>query len=149
MAFGDTAVQLDFTLNTGSTKILQYRVVRLTSSNTVVHTTGVSTAATGPRPFGIAQEQISNIFPSTGKGYIAVRAFGVSKVQASTKAIKVGSYLTITSGAVSSTNFLGGTVKATTSNAQGSFIIGVALTSQAATATPGLIAAMISPIGRG
>lgn len=149
MAFGDSAVQIDLTKTAGSTKQIQYRVVTLTSGNVVIHTTGVSTGAAGMRVFGVLQEQVSNVFPSTGKAPLAVRVFGISKVQGSTKAIKAGAFLTVTSGAVATTNFLGGCVKGTTSNAQGVYQFGIALTSQAASATPGLITAFIAPIGRG
>src|SRR5512135_1943741 len=145
MAFG-LNVNLDVTKVMGSTKFLRFRVVTLTSGDVVVHTTGSATGAAGVRYFGIAQDQPRS-FPSTqGKFAQPVRVIGISKVQASTKAIKVGSYLTGATGAVGSTTFLGGCARATTSNAQGVWVFGIALTSQAATATPGYIAAFISPM---
>lgn len=148
MAFG-LNVNLDVTKVMGSTKFLKFRVVTLSSGDTVVHTTGVTTGAAGARALGVAQDAPKS-YPSTqGKIAQPIRVIGISKVQGSTKAIKIGSYLTMTSGAVASTSYLGGCCKATTSNAQGVWVFGIALTSQAAAATPGLIAAFVAPIGRG
>lgn len=148
MAFG-LNVNLDVTKVMGSTKFLRFRVVTLTSGDVVNHTTGVTTGAAGVRAFGIAQDQPRS-FPSTqGKFAQPIRVIGISKIQGSTKAIKVGSYLTPTTGAVASTSFLGGCVRATTSNAQAVWVLGIALTSQAASASPGYITAFVSPIGRG
>jgi len=148
MAFG-LNVNLDVTKLMGSTKFLRFRVVTLTSGDVVLHTTGVTTGAAGVRAFGVAQDQ-PRTFPSTqGKIAQPIRVIGISKIQASTKGIKVGQGLTMTSGAVASTSFLGGCVKATTSNAQGVWLVGIALTSTAARASPGYIAAFVAPIGRG
>lgn len=148
MAFG-LNVNLDITKTMGSTKALRFRVVTLTSGDVINHSTGVTTGAAGVRALGVLQDQPRS-FPSTqGKLPLPVRVIGISKVQGSTKAIKIGSYLTMTSGAVASTSFLGGCVKATTSNAQGVWVVGIALTSQAASAAPGYIAAFVAPIGRG
>lgn len=147
MAFG-LNVNLDVTKVMGSTKFLRYRVVTLTSGDVVNHTTGVTTGGAGVRIFGVAQDQPRS-FPSTqGKIAQPIRVIGISKVQGSTKAIKVGSFLCGTTGAVASTSFLGGCCRATTAAGQGVHVFGIALTSQAASATPGYISAFVSPIGR-
>lgn len=146
---GELNINWDIGFPMGSTKFLRYRTVTLTSASVIVHTTGVTTGAAGVRAFGVAQDQPRS-FPSTqGKIVQPVRFGGITKVQASTRGIKVGQYLTMTSGAVASTSFLGGCVKATTSNAQGVWVVGVALTSMAAGASPGYIMMAIAPIGRG
>jgi len=146
MAYGLNA-GLDFSKTMGSTNIIRYRVVRLTSGNVIIHTTGPSTAgvaATTRRAYGVVQDGPRS-FPSTqGKYELPVRAIGWSKVQASTKAIKAGALLTHSSGAVGTTTYLGGCVKASTAATQD--VIGFALTSQAATATPGLIAAFLHAV---
>ena len=146
MAFGLNA-GLDFSKVMGSTNIIRFRVVRLTSGNVIIHTTGPSTAGAANstrRAYGVIQDGPRS-FPSTqGKYELPVRAIGWSKVQASTKAIKAGAVLTHSSGAIGTTTYLGGCAKASTAVTQDAF--GFALTSQAATATPGLIAAFLVPI---
>lgn len=108
--------------------IIQFRLVALTSGGGVKHTTGVSTGVAAIRPFGVAQER------STGAGrMIQVMHQGVTKVAASTGAIKVGQYLRQTSGAASTASNLGGTVKASTSQSA-YYSIGQAMTSCAAAA---------------
>lgn len=108
--------------------IIQYRVVVQTSGGGVKHSTGVSTGTAAVRPFGVAQER------STGSGrMIQIMHQGLTKVAASTGAIKAGQYLRATSGAASTATNLGGTVRAAT--AQSAFyVIGQAHTSCAAAA---------------
>lgn len=146
MAFG-LNVGLDFPAVMGSTSIIRFRVVRFTSGGVIIHTTGPSTAgvaATTRRAYGVVQDGPRS-FPSTqGKYELPVRYLGWTRVQASTKAIKRGALLTHSSGAIGTTTYLGGCVKASTANTQD--VLGWAYTSQAATATPGLIAMILAPI---
>lgn len=108
--------------------VIQYRLVVQTSGGGVKPSTGLSTGTAAVRPVGVAQEK------STGAGrMIQIMHQGITKVAASTGAIKAGQYLRQTSGAASTATNLGGTVKAAT--AQSAFyIIGQALSSAAAAA---------------
>jgi len=108
--------------------VIQYRLVVLTSGGGVKPSTGLSTGTAAVRPLGVAQDK------TTGSGRnVPVMTFGVSKVAASTGAIKKGQYLRQTTGAASTATNLGGTVKAAT--AQSAFyVIGQAMTSCAAAA---------------
>jgi hypothetical protein len=108
--------------------VIQYRCVVLTSGGGVKPSTGQSTAAGWVRVIGVAQDK------TTGAGRIVpVLHQGVTKVAASTKAIKVGQYLRATSGAASTATNLGGTVRPTTSDLL-TYAIGQALSSCAAAA---------------
>lgn len=108
--------------------VQQYRCVVLTSGGGVKPSTGVSTGLAAVRIIGVAQDK------TTGAGrMVAVMHQGVTKVAASTKAIKVGQYLRQTSGAASTATNLGGTVMASTSQSA-YYSIGQALTSCAAAA---------------
>jgi hypothetical protein len=108
--------------------LLQFRLVVLTSGGGIKHSTGVSTGAAAIRPLGVVQE------PITAAGRMAaVMLTGISKVAASTKAIKRGAFLRATSGAASTASNLGGTVRPTTSESL-NYSIGQALTSCAAAA---------------
>lgn len=137
----------DISMRTGSTSFLANRMVRVSASETVVHTTGPSTGATGVRPFGVALNAPTASTSSTGSA-VAVRTFGIVQVEASSAAITAGSLLRCTSGAVASTSRLGGTVKMTTALALGVYSVGIALTSAAAGTGRRLISAFIAPIGR-
>jgi hypothetical protein len=146
MAYGLNA-GLDIAVVMGSTNIIRFRVVRFTSNGTIVHTTGPSTATalnSSRHPFGVVQDG-PRTFPSTqGKIELPVRVVGWTRVQASTKAIKAGQLMTVSSGAIGTTTFLGGCVKPTTAITQAA--IGWALTTQAATATPGLVSVFLTPV---
>lgn len=108
--------------------IQQYRLVVLTSGGGVKPSTGVSTGTAAIRPIGVAQDK------TTGSPrMVAVMHQGVTKVAASTKAIKTGQYLRATSGAASTATNLGGTVMASTLQSA-YYSIGQALTSCAAAA---------------
>lgn len=108
--------------------VIQFRLVVQTSGGGCKPSTGVSTGTAAVRPIGVAQDK------STGGGrVVAIMHQGITKVAASTGAVKAGQYLRATSGAASTATNLGGTVKAAT--AQSAFyIIGQALTSCAAAA---------------
>ncbi len=146
MAYGMNA-GLDITAVMGSTNVIRFRVVRLSSDGNFVHTTGPSTATalnSSRHPFGVVQDG-PRTFPSTqGKFELPLRYMGWTKVQASTKAIKFGQLLTVSSGAIGTTTYLGGCVKPTTAITQAA--IGFAVSTQAATATPGLISMVLSPV---
>ncbi len=146
MAYGMNA-GLDITAVMGSTNVIRFRVVRLSSAGNFVHTTGPSTATalnSSRHPFGVVQDG-PRTFPSTqGKFELPLRYMGWTKVQASTKAIKFGQLLTVSSGAIGTTTYLGGCVKPTTAITQAA--IGFAVSTQAATATPGLISMVLSPV---
>lgn len=108
--------------------LIQYRLVLLTSGGGLKHTTGVSTGTAAIRPIGVVQEPIS------AAGRMAeVMLNGVTKLAASTGAIKKGAYVRQTSGAASTASNLGGTVKAATA-VSAYYTIGQALTSCAAAA---------------
>lgn len=102
---------------TASTSFIQYRVVTLTSAGAVKHTTGLSTGATQTIPYGVSQEAPIASTSSTGR-LVAVMVSGITKVEASSRAIKIGDFLRATSGAVASTSRLGGTVRPTTAVAR-------------------------------
>jgi len=108
--------------------LIQYRLVVLTSGGGIKHSTGLSTGTAAVRPLGVVQE------PVTAAGRMAsVMLQGVTKVAASTKAIKAGAWLRQTSGAASTASNLGGTVMAATA-VSAYYTIGQALTSCAAAA---------------
>ena len=108
--------------------LIQYRLVVVTSGGGVKHSTGISTGTAAVRPVGVVQDR------TTGAGRtVAVMHEGVTKVAASTRAIKVGQYLRATSGAASTASNLGGTVRPST-NQSAYHSIGQALTSCAAAA---------------
>lgn len=145
MAFGLNA-GLDYTAVMGSTNVIRFRLVRFTSGGVIIHTTSPSTATAGStkRAYGVVQDGPRS-FPSTqGKFELPVRYAGWTKVQASTGAIKRGALLTQSSGGIATTSFKAGCVKATTAATQA--ILGFAYTSQAATATPGLITMLLNPL---
>lgn len=108
--------------------LIQYRLVILTSGGGIKHSTGLSTGVAAVRPLGVVQEAVS----AAGRT-AAVMLAGISKVAASTKAIKTGQYLRQTTGAASTASNLGGTVMAAT-NASAYYTIGQALSSCAAAA---------------
>src|SRR6266699_3917479 len=116
MAYGLNA-GLDIALPMGSTNIIRFRVVRITSGGTIVHTTGPSTATalnSSRHPFGVVQDGPRS-FPSTqGKIELPVRYAGWTRVQASTAAIKFGVLVTCSSGVLATTSYKAGCVKATT-----------------------------------
>ena len=122
---------LDQTAISASTLLQQYRVVRVSAAGTgapaVVHTTAASTAG-NVRVFGVTQSAPTASTSSTGKT-CSVRTVGVTKVEASSAAIAVGTWLRATSGAVGTTTRLGGTVRTTTDFKSK---IGLAMTSAAA-----------------
>src|SRR5512135_3011290 len=102
--------------------IILNRVVTITSSGTVKHTTGTS----GVRVFGA--------IVSTGST-ASVCVFGLVTLEASSVAIAVGDKLRATSEAISTGSILGGTVKkATPSSGVGNRqnVLGIALSSAAA-----------------
>jgi len=119
----------------------------MTSPRAASRSTGPSTATalnSSRHPFGVVQDG-PRTFPSTqGKFELPLRYMGWTKVQASTKAIKFGQLLTVSSGAIGTTTYLGGCVKPTTAITQAA--IGFAVSTQAATATPGLISMVLSPV---
>ena len=123
----------DYTFPSGSTLLTQYKVCALNTAGAVVHTTGSS----GRRVLGVLQEVPSASTSSTGK-LAVVRVFGVSKVRSSSRAIAIGNYLRATSGAAATS---GGTVRPTTANTQ--YLIGVALTSAAATTARNRLVSML------
>ena len=127
----------DVSFAAASTSLLQYRVVRLTSSNNVKHTTGAS----GVRAIGVTQGTVKATSAAIG-----VRVLGITLIEASSLAIKVGDYLRATSGAVASTSRLGGTVRPTTNNTQ--YVLGEALESAAAGTGKRLIAMLLTHAGR-
>lgn len=108
--------------------LLQYRLVVQTSGGGIKHSTGVSTGTAAVRPLGVVQEPVS----AAGKA-ASVMLYGITKIAASTKAIKAGQYLRQTSGAASTASNLGGTVMAATAQSA-YYVIGQALTSCAAAA---------------
>lgn len=108
--------------------LIQYRLVILTSGGGIKHSTGITTGTAGVRVLGVVQESVS----AAGRP-AAVMLEGVSKVAASTKAIKAGAFLRPTSGAASTATNLGGTVRPTTAESF-NYSIGQALTSCAAAA---------------
>jgi hypothetical protein len=144
---GGLNIGADIAVVMGSTNIIRFRVVRLTSGGTIVHTTGPSTATalnSSRHPFGVVQDGPRS-FPSTqGKIELPVRYLGWTRVQASTKAIKFGVQLVPSSGAIGTTTYLGGCVKPSTAITQAA--MGWAFSTQAATATPGLVTMLMAPI---
>src|SRR5437773_2178102 len=120
MAYG-LNVGFDIALPMGSTNMIRFRFVRITSGGTIVHTTGPSTATalnSSRHPFGVLQDGPRS-FPSTqGKFELPVRYAGWTRVQASTAAIKFGVLLTVSSGAIATTSFKAGCVKPTTAITQ-------------------------------
>jgi hypothetical protein len=108
--------------------LIQYRLVVMTSGGGIKHSTGLSTGAAAVRPLGVVQEPVS----AAGRA-ASVMLYGITKIAASTKAIKAGAYLRQTSGAASTGTNLGGTVMAAT-NQSAYYTIGQALTSCAAAA---------------
>lgn len=108
--------------------VIQYRLVVLTSGGGVKPSTGVSTGLAAVRPIGVAQDK------TTGGGrMVSVMHQGITKVAASSGAIKKGQYVRQTSGAASTATSLGGTVRASSSQSA-YYSIGQALTSCAAAA---------------
>ena len=132
---------LDQSYDTGSTNFLQYRVVRLTTSNTVVHTTAVSTGASAAIALGVTQTAPTASTSSTGTA-VAVRHIGITKIEASSRAVSVGNRVRATSGAVASTSRLGGTVRPTTAAARPG--LGIALTSAGAGTGKRLITVLLT-----
>lgn len=114
----------DFTQEATTAQVIQYRVVQVSGAG-IKHTTAVPATA---RPIGVAQEALAA--GNSGRG-VSIRAYGITKVEASTAALARGVYVSPTSGAASTGTQLGGTVKATTVIGNS---MGVALTSAAAAA---------------
>lgn len=123
----------DYSFPSGSTALTQYKVAMINSAGALVHTTGSS----GRRALGVLQEVPGASTSSTGK-LAVVRVFGISKVRSSSRAVAIGNFLRATSGAAGTS---GGTVRPTTNNAQ--YVIGVALTSAAATTARNRLVSML------
>jgi hypothetical protein len=118
---------------TSTAAILQYACVKVgTAAGTVKPTTGAS----GRVVIGVAQNG------ATGAGLsVWVRLAGITTVKASSKAVTRGAPVRATSGAASAT--VGGTVKTSTTSTQN--LVGLALTSRAASTAGGAITMFLSP----
>lgn len=118
----------------GSTTLTQYKVVRLSAANTVVHTTGVSTGVNAIKSLGILQAVPAASTVSTGQ-ICTVMLSGVSKMLASSRAIAAGAFIRVTSGAAGTS---GGKGRSSTANMT-THIVGIALTSAAASTKSRLV----------
>lgn len=118
---------------------IQYRVViGLTGASPGVQpSTGTAITV---RPVGVAQNAATTSQPS-----VSVRVYGVTKVEASSRAIAVGNYCRCTSGAASTATRLGGTVNNSTVATQN--LIGIALTSAAAGTGRRYISMLVNHMG--
>ena len=116
---------------TGSTTFEQYKLVRISAANTVVHTTGVSTGVAAIKSVGVSQNAPTASTSSTGSA-VSVMLSGISKVRASSRAIVAGAVLRATSGAAATS---GGRARSSTSNTL-THAVGIALTSCAASTGP-------------
>ena len=110
----------------GSTNLAQYRIVRCSAANTVVHTTGLSTGTAAVVSLGVTQNAptASTVFKTQA---ITVMISGVTKVEASTGAIPAGAFVRATSGSAAT---VGGKAKASSNSTPRH--VGIALTSAAA-----------------
>lgn len=113
----------------GSTSLAQYKVVRLSAANTVVHTTGPASSTSRLFVLGVLQSVPAASTASTGQ-ICTVMLNGISKVKASSRAIAAGANLRHTSGAAGTS---GGTVMTSSASTKHN-IVGIALTSAAALA---------------
>lgn len=115
---------------TGSTTFEQYKIVRISAANTVVHTTGVSTGTGAIISVGVSQSAPTASTSSTGSA-VAVMITGITKVRASSRAISAGAFIRATSGAVGTS---GGRARASSNSTPRH--VGIALTSCAASTGP-------------
>ena len=110
----------------GSTTLTQYKIVRCSAANTVVHTTGVSTGNSRIMSLGVTQAVPGASTSSTGRA-VSVMLTGVTKVLASSRAIAAGDLIRATSGAAGTS---GGRARASSNSTP--HVVGIALTSCAA-----------------
>lgn len=113
-------------MESGSTTLTQYKIVRVSAANTVVHTTGVSTGTGAIMSLGVTQAVPGASTSSTGRA-VSVMLTGVTKVLASSRAISAGAFIRATSGAAATS---GG--RARSSSNSSPRVVGIALTSAAA-----------------
>lgn len=118
-------------MQSGSTTLTQYKACTVSAANTVKHTTAVTTGGSRGINLGILQSVPGASTASTGRA-ASVMISGVSKALASSRAIAAGKPVTHTSGAAGTS---GGRVKAATAysgSTDDQSILGIALTSCAA-----------------
>lgn len=122
--------------------IIQYRLVKFSGVG-VKHTTNLL-----HRSIGVAQQPGTTFSAASGtpQTMVAVRVFGVTKVEASSGAVALGAILSPTSGAISTGSRLGGTVKTSTAP-KTSYVIGFAVTSAAAGTGKRLISMVLTHSG--
>lgn len=120
-------------VQSGSTTLTQYKIVRVSAANTVVHTTGVSTGTGAIVSLGVTQSVPGASTSSTGRS-ASVMITGVTKVLASSRAISAGAFIRATSGAAATS---GGRARASSNSTPR--LVGIALTSCAASTGTRLI----------